>query len=166
MSWFAPPRPGDWVVLTDTVKTTLTDHLVGGDAGIRRGTRGVVLRTLGWGALEVRLDAGIVGGVTARVPASRVRVVRRGGGTDAFAARTSRINAVRAGVGLALVGPFAYFALCWFLHGGSRGGLVAAIVDGLLQGALDFLGFGLAHPLSALVYVLVLTVASRFAFGR
>ena len=165
MSW-RTPQPGDWVVLTSPVKTTLTDHLLGDQAGIRRGTRGVVIRSLGWGACQVRLDTGLLGSTTARVRRGQMRVVRRGGGVDAFAARSSRLNAARAGVALALVAPFSYFAAAWFAGGGSKGGLLAALIDGLLQGCLDLLSYALAHPLNAALYVGLVTVASRFAFGR
>lgn len=166
MSLFGAPQPGDWVTLRRTVKVGLFDYLIGGEAGVKRGTRGVVVRRSGWGRLEIRLDTGLTGATTARVRSADVRVVRRGGGSEAFARRTERLNAARAGVALALVAPPAYFSLSWFLHGGSRGGLLAALVSGLLQGVLDLLAFGLGHPVSALLYLLVLGAATRFAFGR
>ena len=167
MSWFSgTPRTGDWVVLTETVKTSALDHLVGGDSGIKRGTRGVVVGTPAWGAVEVVLDAGLAGLVTARVRPRQLRVVRRRGGVDAFATRTGHRNAVRAGLALALLGPFASFAMAWVLEGGSSGGRVATLIDGSLQGGLDLVAFGVAHPLSAAFYVAVITAAWRFAFGR
>jgi hypothetical protein len=155
---------GDWVVTTKPVKVTLADHLLGDEGGIRAGTHGVVVGRSGWDSLQVRLDTGILGSTTVRVRAHQVRVTRRGGGVAAFAARSSRLNAARGGVAAALLLPFLYFAVTWFLHGGSRAGLLMAIVEGSANGMLDLLGYVLSHPINGLIYVALLAAASRFAF--
>ena len=84
----------------------------------------------------------------------------------AFGARRGRLGAARAGVALALVAPLLWFVAVWFLRGGTKEGLLPALVDGVLRGVLDLLVHALGHPLQALLYVLVVAAASRFAFGR
>jgi hypothetical protein len=98
----------------------------------------VVTGVHGWNSLEVLLDTGLFGSVTARVKPGQVRVVRRDAGIDSFRETASRIIAMRFGVAMAFVLPIAYFAVVWFLWGGTNDGLVAALVNSAIYGVLDF----------------------------
>lgn len=164
MSLFGNPRPGDWVKTTEPIKRGLSDYLMGPAAGIKVGTRGVITRSCGWNALEARLESGLLGAVTVRVKPSQVRVVRRGAGVGAFSDSASRRNAMRFGVAAALVLPLAYFALVWFLRGGTVDGLVVAVLEGVIAGVLDLAMYSLDEPIRALVYVGIVTMAARFAY--
>jgi hypothetical protein len=162
--FYGTPRESDWIVTTRPIKVGLSDYLMGDDAGVKPGTRGVITKTHGWNSLEARLDTGLFGSVTVRVKPHQVRVVRRGGGIDLFEARASRLAWARAGVALALVAPLAWFAVSWFLGGGSDEGFVAAVIDSVIYGAIDLLGYVFASPVQALAYVGLLAIAGRFAF--
>lgn len=164
MSWFAPAAPGDWVRSISVIRTSFTDRMLGGDAGIKPGTSGVVVDHVGWGSLKVRFDTGLFGSVTTTVKSSQVRVTRRGGGVEAHAERAARLRWARAGVGLALLGPVLVFAIRFLISGGSSGGLLVVLLDGAIAGVFDLIGYAFANPLQALLYVAVLTVAGRFAF--
>ncbi len=157
------PQPDDWVVTTAPIKTSLSDYVTK-DAGIRPGTRGVVLGRSGWRSLTVRLDGGLLGTVTVRAHSSQVRVTRRAAGVEAFASRTGRLNAARFGVAALLVGPPLLFAVSWLLHGGSKAGLLVALTESVIYGTLDLLSYALSSPVHALIYVALLTTAMRFAF--
>jgi len=158
------PQPGDWVATRHRIPISLTDHLLGDAGGLKPGTRGVVVRSSGFGRVEARFSIGLAGSVTASVRSSDLRVVRRGGGEDAFAAHTSRLNAARLGVAIALIAPFAYFVVAWHLHGGTKEGLLPALIDGACSGALDLLAYALTNPMKALIYLVIVTLAGRFAF--
>jgi hypothetical protein len=158
------PQPGDWIVTTEPIKHSLSDYL-SGHAGIKTGTRGVVTARSGWNSVEVRLDGGMLGGYTVRARASQVRVTRRGGGVDAFAERSGRLAAARLGVAVAIVAPLLFFAASWFLHGGSKAGLLVAVLDGALYSILDLIGYAITNPIQAILYLILLAVAGRFAFG-
>lgn len=166
MSFFRSPQPGDWIKTTRPIRVSLTDYLMGDNGGIRPGTRGVVIRVHGWNSLEVLLDTGLSGSVTARVRPGQIRVVRRDAGIDSFRETTSRINAIRFGVAMAFVLPLGYFAIVWFLKGGTTDGLTAALVDSAIYGMLDLLSYALSNPINALIYIAIVSVAARFAFGR
>jgi hypothetical protein len=158
------PEPGDWIKTTRPIKLGLSDYLMGDNAGIKPGTRGVVTRNCGWNAVEVLLDNGLFGSVTARVKVRDLRVVRRGAGVTSFRQSTSRINAVRFGVAMAFVLPIAYFALMWFVRGGTRSGLVVALLDSAIYGAFDLLTYALSNPVNAVIYIAIVSAAARFAF--
>lgn len=162
MSLFGTPEPGDWVQLTHTIKTTMRDHIA--DTGIKPGTRAVVISTSGWGALNVRVDNGVWGTVDARVSTRDVRLIRRGGGVDDFNKTTGRINAARAGVAAALLAPLLYFCVMWFVRGGSRDGLVAALIDSVIYGVMDMAMYAFSNPVGAILYMTILWAAGRFAF--
>lgn len=166
MSFFRSPQPGDWIKTTRPIKVALTDYLMGDNGGIRPGTRGVVIRVHGWNSLEVLLDTGLFGSITARVRPDQVRVVSRDGGIDSFRETTSRINAMRFGVAMAFVLPIAYFALVWLLKGGTKDGLIAALADSAIYGMFDLLSYALGNPINALIYIAIVSLAARFAFGR
>lgn len=165
MSIFSPiPREGDWIRTTRPIKVTMSDYLLGDGAGIKPGTRGVVLRSAGWNSLEVRLDGGLFGSSTIRVKPSQVRVIRRDGGIEAFAASSERLRYARVGVALALALPLLYFVVSWFIHGGTKEGLIVAVLDSFIYGVIDLIGYAISNPLNALLYLLLVTGAWRFAF--
>jgi hypothetical protein len=142
----------------------VADYLCSGDAGIKPGTRGVITKHHGWNSLEARLDTGRYGQVTVRVKHSQVRVTRRGGGIDEFRHNVGRVQAMRMGVALAFVLPIVYFAVMWFIRGGTKDGLIVAVLNSAISGAVDLLAYIITKPLSALIYLGILTVAGRFAF--
>lgn len=167
MSLFsATPSIGDIVTPVKPIKTTATDYMLGGDAGIKPRTRGVVLNTSGWNSLEVEFDTGLWGSVRATVKAQDVRVVARGVGHDRFREQASRLRWARAGVAACLLCPIVFFIFRAWLSGDSQGDIIASLIDGAVQGILDLIAYAITSPLQALVYVLVLGGLSRFAFGR
>jgi hypothetical protein len=158
------PRPGDWIVTTEPIKHSLSDYL-SANGGIRAGARGVITGRSGWNSIDIRFDGGLFGGYTVRARPSQVRVTRRGAGVDAFAARTARVNAARFGVATAIVAPLLFFTISWFLRGGSKAGLLATLLEGAVNGVADVLAYAISNPIQAIVYLVLLTVAGRFAFG-
>ena len=167
MSWFfSSPEPGDWIKTTELIKVTFTDHLMGVDGGIKAGTRGLITRSLGCNTLEAKLDTGLFGSVTVRVKPNQVRVIRRHGGTDAYTQTMSRIKAARAGVAIVLIAPVLWSIVAYLLRGGSTADLGPAIVSAIIDGVLDLMDYALVNPINAVLYVVVLTAAARFAFGR
>jgi hypothetical protein len=54
----------------------------------------------------------------------------------AYERRADVIHAARVGVAMALIGPALLFSLKWFLHGGTKGGLIEAICSSLIYGTL------------------------------
>lgn len=168
MSWFlgGPPQPGDWIKLTDKVPVSFTDTLSGG--GVPAGTRGVVTDVSGFfgGHLVARLDGGLFGSMTVRVRARQVRVIRRGGGIEAYEQNASRRGAVRIGAATALLAPLLYFAVTYMATGGTTDGLIAALVGGALYSVLDMIEYLLANPVQGLLYCLVVWGVGRLAFGR
>ena len=159
------PQPGDWIKTTRPIKTTTADYLIGDGAGIKPGTRGVITKTYGWNSLEARLDTGLSGSMTVRVKPSQVRVTRRSGGVDAFNQSASRTRYMRLGVALAFVLPMVYFAVMWFIHGGTKDGLIVAVPNSAIYGAIDLVDYVFRNPGNALIYLGIVTVAGRFAFG-
>jgi len=79
--------------------------------------------------------------------------------------RGSRLAAARFGVAVALLAPLAWFAGSWLAHGGSASGLAVALASGALQAVVDLLAYALAHPLSVIVYLIVISLVTRFAIG-
>lgn len=166
--WFwSTPRPGDWVRSTRRVPVGVLDQLTGG--GLPPGTRGVVVGTapgLLCSDLLVAYDAGLAGTVTARTRARDLRTVRRGGGVDEFRRSRGRLAAARAGVAAVFVAPVLWFAIQYVVERRSTDGLMSTLVVGSVYGAFDFVGFLVAEPLRAIAYLLVTSVAWRFAFRR
>ena len=143
---------------------TLADHLSGGRAGLSAGTLGVVTGRVG-PRLEVRFDAGW-GSAHARVHVRDVRTVRRGAGLGRFARRTRRVTLVRLAVAAALALLFLRFAAEYVYLNRSADGLPAALGLGVVYGMQDTL-LAVAHqPVRSAVYLVVVAVLSRFAFGR
>ena len=167
MTWlWRSPEPGDWVATTVPIRLGIADLLLGGDAGVPVGTRGVVVAALGWDRYEVRLDGGLFGASRIWARGRDLRVVRRGGGAEAFGLRARRLASARLGVALALVGPLILFAASWFARGGSSDGLVAALAESAIFGAFDVLAFAVSNPVDAALYCITLGAAARVAFRR
>ena len=164
MSWFRGPQAGDWIRVTRPIKARWTDHLLGHAGAIKPGTRGVITRSAGWNSFEARLDLGLFGSVTTRVKASQICVTRRGGGVEAHTERASRLRWFRAGVALALVGPPALFCFGYILHGGSKSGLVATLLEAAIAGTVELFSYLVSNPFHGILYLVILWAAGRFAF--
>jgi|GEM_PF-5634277 hypothetical protein len=80
--------------------------------------------------------------------------------------RSGAIGAARAGVACALVAPVAYFVVVWFLRGGSKDGLIVAVIDSVIYGVLELAAYAFANPVQAALYLFVVWAAGRFAFRR
>ena len=168
MSWLLgrAPEIGDWIKTTEKVPVSLTDTLTGG--GVPAGTRGVITEVSGiFGSnLVARLDGGLGGSVKARVRPSQVRVIRRSGGTESYRRSASRRNQVRLGAALALLGPLLYFCITYLLRGGTKEGLIVALITGAIYGALGTVEYVVTNPIPGLVYCAVVWCVGRLAFGR
>lgn len=156
------PAPGDWVRATRTVPVTLTDRLIG--SGIGPGTVGLVVARTG-SRLQVRWDAGW-GTATCSVPMSDCRLHRRGLGEEAFARRTRVLTTVRVALALFLLWPFVQFAVLYLWMNRTTDGLLPALAVSTVEGALDFVGLALTHPVQSLVYAAFLASLSHLAFRR
>lgn len=170
MSWFFgdTARPGDWVVTTEFIKVTLTDHLVGDRGGIRPDTRGVITDSAGFfdTSLQARLDTRFGGPVSVRVRPGQVRVTRRAGGVTAFEQHSDRRGAIRSGAAVALLAPLVYFIASYLLHGGTKDGLLLALLNGAIYGVLGLIEYVLVNPASGVIYLALIWLAGRLAFGR
>ena len=161
--WGGYPQPGDWVQTTVTVPVTITDHLVGHEAGIPRGAKGVVLTRTG-SRVCVSMDAGW-GTQRVTLNSRDCQVVRRDGGVEAFQRRTAHLTAVRIGLALVLAYPVFAFIVqyVWATHGVH--GLAGALATGAVQSILDMVTGFLAHPIKSVVYLAVVSVMTHAAFG-
>ncbi len=157
------PQVGDWVRSTRVLPVTFTDHLLGGDAGIARGSKGVVLARRGR-RVTVAFDVGW-GTQRATVSIRDCRVVRRGGGADRFFRISRYTTAARLGLALVLLFPVLQFVVQYLLINHSLNGITDELVLATVQGALDMAVDLLNHPVKSIVYLLVVGVMSRFAFG-
>lgn len=92
MTWLlsGSPQVADWIKTTEKVPVSFTDALTA--RGVPTGTRGVVTDISGFfgSLLVVRLDGGLFGSMTLRLRSSQVRVIRRGGGIEAYEESASR----------------------------------------------------------------------------
>jgi hypothetical protein len=170
MSWLfgGPPQPGDWIKTTKLVKVGLTDYLLGDDAGIPPGTRGVITEASGIFStiLTARLDGGLFGPVTVRVRAHEVRVVRRNGGIEAYKENAQKRTIVRVAAVIAMFGPILVFAIKYLAAGGSKGGLLVAMLKGVVYGTLDTIEYVLTNPVKGLLYCAIVWLIGRIALGR
>lgn len=162
--WNASPDVGDWVRTTGRrrIPTTFADHLV--DGGLRPGTRGVVVGRVGWSRLDVDFDAGF-GTQRATVKTANLRVVRGRGGVDEFHRRADVVGWARLGVELVLIAPFVIEAVRYMCAHGTHGlllDLALAVVNSVI-GVFELM---IAAPVQTAVYLVGLTLLSRFAFGR
>ncbi len=158
--WGGEPRPGDWVVSKELVRTSLTDRLTGG--GLRPGTRGVVVARSG-SRLVVEFDTGY-GRASARVPAGVVRVVRRGGGRDRFERRTGLMTTIRLAVAAFLMFPVLWWIGAYLWTYRTLDGIVPAFAVAALDSLGELVATAIAHPGRSLVYALFLAALGRFAF--
>lgn len=166
MGWLTP-SVGDWVRTTRRVPAGFMDRLTGG--GLPRGTRGVVVAHapgLLTSDVFVEYDTGLGGRLTARTPVRHLRSVRVGGGVPAFRQSAGRMAAARAGVAAVFVAPILWFAVEYFLNHHTAHGLLPALMLGMVYGGLDFITYLLDDPGRAVVYLVVTTLAWRFAFRR
>lgn len=160
--WGNHPTTGDWVRITSTVPTTLADHITG--SGLPAGTKGVVTARVG-GRVTVDFDTGY-GIVTRTVDGARLAVTRRSGGYAQFT-RSARVKTIaRVAVALFLIWPLVQFAGAYLWREQTTDGLVESLTLAAIEGAFDFVSDAIAQPGRALLYMLVLAIMSRFAFGR
>jgi hypothetical protein len=140
----------------------MTDRLTGD--GLKPGTRGVVVERTG-SRVVVDFDAGF-GTHRATVRSWDVRVVRHNGGFDAFHRRAHTLGWARFGVALALLAPFGVYAARYVLRHHSTSGLVPSLIIGVADSFVGLAAAALSNPIQAVIYLAILTVLSRFAFGR
>jgi hypothetical protein len=110
------------------------------------------------GHIVARIDGGIFGSITVRLRSGQVRVIRRGGGIENYEKSASRRAQVRLGAALAPLGP----------RGGSKEGLLLALAEGVIYGALDTVSHVLSNPIQGILYCAVVwrSGASRPGVGR
>jgi hypothetical protein len=154
-------QEGDWVKATDT----LTVGMFGGSM-IRPGTKGVVTSVIsGWfsSRAAVTFD-GEFGTVRATVPVSKLRVVRRGGGVEAFTSRRGRLMAARAGLMIFVAWPVISFVAqyLWLNHGFS--GITRAFALGVIDSFGDYLNMLLTSPVRGALYLGFLGLVGRLAW--
>jgi hypothetical protein len=170
VTWFSggAPQPGDWIKTTKRVKVSLTDYLLGDGAGVPPGTRGVITETTGLFniALTAQLDGGLFGPVTVRLRPDQVRVIRRGGGLEAYRESAHRRALIRSAAVIATLGPIVIFAARYLAAGGSKGALLVALMNGVFYGVLNTVEYGLTNPMNGLIYCGIVWLIGRLAFGR
>jgi len=160
-TWFAPaPDVGDWVTPIRTLPVTLTDHLT--SQGIRPGTRGVVTDRAG---SRLTISFGATGG-TIQVPARQVRIVRRGGGIHAYHRRDRILLGIRLGLALWLLAPIIGFTASYLWTNHTTDGLLTELAIGIVYGIGDLITAAITHPVHALGYLALTTIATRIAFHR
>lgn len=76
------------------------------------------------------------------------------------------LSAVRLGAAVALIAPLLFFASKYLIAGGTKDGLLLALAEGVLYGALSTLELVLTHPLKGLIYIALVWGVGRLAFGR
>ena len=158
---FGYPDVGDWVRLKRTTPTTLTDHLTNG--GLPPGSLAVV-KGRSFGSLDVEVDAGW-GSCDARVRASDVSVVRRGGGHEAFARRVHHLTVIRVSLALFLLWPVIQFTGWYLWEFRSFDGYTTALAISMVEGAIDQVNDLVADPVRGLVLLGFFTLLGRIAFG-
>lgn len=72
---------------------------------------------------------------------------------------------IRLGAGLTLTVPLAYWVLQYFTGGGTLEALPMVLLAGALQSAIDFVVGAVHDPVRALLYIAVLWLLGRVAFG-
>lgn len=77
-----------------------------------------------------------------------------------------RLVAVRLGLAVFLLWPFAWFAMVYVWQFGTVDGLVPAVALATLDGVGEALAAAAADPLQSLVYAVFLWGVGRVAFGR
>lgn len=158
---FGYPEPGDWVRLKRLTPTSFTDHLTGD--GLPAGSLAVVTSRSG-GSLEVEVDAGW-GSTRTRVRASEVRLVRRGGGQEAFARRVHHLTVVRVSLALFLLWPVLQFTGWYLWEYRTFDGLTTALAIGMVEGAMEQIAELIADPVRGLLLLGFFAVLGRIAFG-
>ncbi len=163
MRWWRPAADrGEWVRTTKVVPLGVTDRML--NRGLPRGTRGVVVARQG-GRLRVEFDTGW-GLVSGTVRRQDVQVLRHGGGAERFRARTGLLACARLAVAVVLALPVLQFVVAHLWAYRSFDGIASTFALAALGGAEQSLLAALHQPKKALAYVIVLTLLSRFAFGR
>lgn len=166
MSMCRVPQVGDWVVATSEIGARVS--LIS-SRRLPVGTRGVVTTAVhGWWQprVGVRFDAGLSGIVECDAEVARLRVVRRGGGHDAFVRRAQIGGAARAGVAVALLAPLVYFVVAYVWTRRTVEGLTGAVLGAVIDSAVGTAGSAITHPVTTAMFLLVGGVLARFAFRR
>lgn len=158
---FGYPETGDWVRLKRTTPTTLTDHLTGD--GLPAGSLAVVTSRSGR-SLEVEVDAGW-GSTRASVRANDVRLVRRGGGREAFARRVHHLTVMRISLALFLSWPVIQFTGWYLWEYRTFDGLTTALAIGVVEGALEQIEELIVDPVRGLLLLVLFAVFGRIAYG-
>ena len=161
MSWFSSPEVGDWVRLRHRVPVTMADHLTNG--GLPKGARGCVVARRG-SRIDVDVDAGW-GSSRATLKAADVTVMRRGGGTEAFARRVRLLTTVRVSLALVIAWPVLRFVAEYLWVNRSFDDIVPAFVLGVIEGIPDQIEAALAEPWKAVLSFALFAVMGRIAFG-
>ena len=78
----------------------------------------------------------------------------------------SVLLAVRLGAAVALIAPVLIFATKYLIAGGTKDGLLLALAEGVVYGAISTLELVLTHPLQGLIYIAIVWGVGRLAFGH
>lgn len=159
--WFSTPEVGDWVRLKRRTPVSFSDHLT--DGGLPAGSRACVLGRTG-SRLELEVDAGW-GSTRVSVRSHDVTVIRRGGGSEAFARRVRLVTTVRVSLALVLVWPVLQFVATYLWVNRTFEDIVPAFVMGVLDGLPEQIEAAIAEPWKAVLSFLLFAVMGRIAFG-